>query len=135
MSYYDFKNLSAEQRAFYKQAAILENSAQHQNRLEAERKAFGENEKYQAELEKQSAKFRSEREAELKAEAEKLSLESNKNVEIELRERFFRANPNALEGDYNRVKDSLKDSYFVEKMKAEATAEDVMRQSGDYSRM
>jgi hypothetical protein len=135
MSYYDFNNLSAEQRAFYRQAAILENSAQHQNRLEAERATFAENEKYQAELEKQSAKFRAEREAELKNEAEKLRLESNKNLEIQIRERFFRANPNALETDYLRVKDSLKDAHFSENMNNQETVEQLTRQTSNYSAM
>jgi vacuolar-type H+-ATPase subunit E/Vma4 len=135
MSYLDYPNLSPEQKATYKTLAILENSAHHQRLREAEATAFAENEKYQAELRQQSEQFRIQREAELKAEAEKLRLESNKNLEIQIRERFFRANPNALETDYLRVKDSLKDAHFSENMQSQETVEDLIRQTGNYSAM
>jgi hypothetical protein len=135
MSYLDSKNYSREQREMYKTLAVIENSARHQILKQAEQQAFAENEKYQVELEKQSEKFRVQREAELKAEAEKLRLESNKNLEIQIRESFFRANPMALEADYLRVKDSLKDAHFVENMQSQETVEDLMRQTGNYSRM
>jgi hypothetical protein len=135
MRYYDDKNYSPEQRATYKTLAILENSAVHQNLRQAEEKAVVEQQKYQAELRQQAEQFRIERETELKAEAEKLRLESNKNLEIQIREKFFRANPNALETDYLRVKDSLKDAHFVENMNNQETIEQLMRQTGNYSAM
>ncbi len=135
MRYYDDKNYTPEQRATYQTLAILENSAHHQKLRQLEATAFEENEKYQVELQKRSEQFRIEREAELKAEAEKLRLESNKNLEIQIREKFFRANPNALETDYLRVKDSLKDAHFVENMNNQETVEQLMRQTGDYSAM
>jgi vacuolar-type H+-ATPase subunit E/Vma4 len=135
MNYLDYPNLSPEQKATYKTLAILENSAHHQRLREAEATAFEENERYQAELRQQAEKFRIQREAELKAEAEKLRLESNKSLEIQIRERFFRASPNALESDFQRVKDSLKDKHFSENMNNQETVEDLMRQTGNYSAM
>lgn len=135
MSYYDFPNLSPERRVMYQTLSIIEDSAAHAARLEAEKRAFAEQEKENAENEKLLAQHLEHSRREREAEARKLREESNKSLQVELRERFFRANPNALEADYLRVKDSLKDAYFVEKMKSEATSEDVVRNSGNYSRM
>ncbi len=54
MSYYDFKNLSLEQRAANRTMALVENSARHQRLREAEARAFEENEKNQAGLNRES---------------------------------------------------------------------------------
>ena len=135
MSILDYKNLNNEQRQTNRTIATIEASAAHAAMLEAEQTAFAEQQKRDAESEKLAEQHRQEREKELQAEAEKLRLESNKNLEVQIRERFFRANPNALESDFQRVKDRLKDDYFIEQMKAEQTAEEIIKGSGNYNLM
>ena len=135
MSYLDDKNYTPEQRAMYKTLAILENSAQHQNRLEAERLAFAENAKLQAELHVESEKHRLAREAELKAEADARRKEAAANFEQNLREQFFAKNPHASESDYLSVKDELKRQAMLSNMDFGNKAEEISKNQVNYGAM
>ncbi len=135
MSYFDYPNLSAEQRAFYKQAAILENSVQHQNRLEAERLAFAEQQKANVELEKESEKHRLAREVELRIEAENFRKQSAANFEVDLRQRFFDGNPFASESDFQNLLPKLRENAMLANVDSSDKTEQMIRESGNYSRM
>jgi hypothetical protein len=133
MSRYDYPNLSAEQRQMYRTIAIIENSAAQERLREAEAVAFEERKKEQLENEKLAAQHLEHSRREREIEAGKLREESNKNLEIQLRERFFNANPMALESDYLRVKTRMKDDFFLERTNAETERERIER--SNYPRM
>lgn len=132
---YDFKNLSPSQRELNKQLSLLEYSADHQARRIAEQRAFAESEKYQLELKKQAAAHMAKREAELKAEVEKQKSENRQRSDAELRRRFFEVNPNELESTLQSLLPELRKQQLLENMKRAETSEQLMRQSGDYSKM
>lgn len=88
MSRYDYPNLSDSQRQVYKTIAIIESSAAQQRLREAEAIAFEERKKEQIENEKLAAQHLEHTRREREIEERKLREESNKNLEIQLRERF-----------------------------------------------
>ncbi len=135
MSYLKYPNLSKEQVQTYETLAILETSARHQALKAAEQKAFEENEKYQAELEKESEKHRLEREKELRIEAENFRKEASANFEQNLREQFFAKNPHASESDYSSVKDELKKQALLSNMDFGNKAEEITKSQGSYNSM
>ncbi len=132
---YDFPNLSPEQRAANQVIATIENSARHQNLIQAEQAAFAEQAARDAETEKQSEKFRVEREAELRREAEQRRQAAAVGFEKSLRERFFRGNEFATEADFQRMLPKLRENAMLDRMQTEADAEDLMRATGNYSAM
>lgn len=135
MPYYDFKNLSPERRAFYQQAAILENSVAHAaelKRLENEQIAQT---KKDEENERLSEKFRVEREAELKKQAEEKRKQSAAHFEQNLREQFFAGNSHASESDFREMLPELKKRAMLENTESADKSEQMMRQSGSYGAM
>jgi hypothetical protein len=135
MSYLDNKNFTAEQRATYQTLSILENSAHHQNRLQAEQLAFAGQERKNAELHVESEKHRLAREAELKAEADARRKEAAANFEQNLREQFFAKNPHVSESDYLSVKDDLKRQALLSNMDFGNKAEEITKSQVNYGAM
>ena len=135
MSYYDYKNLSPEQKATYQTLSILETSANHQAKLQAAERAAFEKEKSDAENEKLLAKHRDERERELAAEAEQRRKENAARFEQSLRERFFAGNEFASEADFQKVLPKMRESVMLKNAETQETTENLMRKSGNYSRM
>lgn len=135
MSYYDYKNLSAEQKATYRTLSILETSARHQANLRAAENAAFEKEKSDAENEKLLAKHRADRARELAAEAEQRRKENAGRFEQSLRERFFAGNPFASESDFQKVLPKMRESMMLKNAETQETTEELMRKSGSYSAM
>lgn len=135
MSIYDFPNLSDEQRAVNKTIAIIENSQRHHANLEAAKKQAELKIAQDIENEKLLAKFAAEREKELEAEAEKMKKENRERGEAELRRRFFTANPDQTESDFQSVLPEMRKAEMLRRMESQQTAEDLIRNSGNYSRM
>jgi hypothetical protein len=133
--FYDFPNLSPEQRATNRTIAVLENSSRHQFLRQAEEKAFGEQQAREAENEKLSEQHRLQREGELKAEEEARRKQAAANFEQNLREQFFAGNPHASESDYLSVKGELKKQAMLANVDSADKSEQMMRQTGSYSMM
>ncbi len=135
MSIYDYKNLSAEQRSVNKTIAILENSQRHRANLEVAEKAAFEKQKADTENEKIMDGILAENERQKEIEEKQLRETSAKNLEIMLREKFFRTTENGLESDFQKLLPKLKEEYFLERMNGESSSEQLIRQSGNYSKM
>ncbi len=88
-------------------------------RILARAKEAEEHKTQEKEFAEKAKMVREERQKEIAAEEKKFLEESSKNLEALLREQFFRANPNAFESDFERVKDRLKDEHFIDRMKGE----------------
>jgi CRISPR/Cas system CMR subunit Cmr4 (Cas7 group RAMP superfamily) len=58
----------------------------------------------------------------------------NKNLEEDLKRKFM-ANPAATENAWLMAKAEVKQNYFIQQMNAEATSEELMRQTGNYGAM
>ncbi len=122
----DDPNWSRETREASRQVVAYENASQVARDAEMNRARAIEQEKKDVELQQLAEQFRIEREKEIKAEEKRLREESAKNLEATLRESFFRANPNARDADFERVKDQLKDEHFIERMKGQQTVEELI---------
>ena len=133
--FYDFPNLSPEQRATNRTIAVLENSSRHQFLRQAEEKAFGEQQAREAENEKLSEQHRLQREVELRAEKETQRKENRERADAELRTRFFQANPDRTEYEFQSLLPKLREEMLLENINRLETSEDLMKQSGNYSRM
>jgi polyribonucleotide nucleotidyltransferase len=133
--FYDFPNLSPEQRATNKTIATIENSARHQALIDAERRAFGEAEKKNAELEAEAEKHRLARESELRVEEKARREQAAANFEQNSREQFFAGNPHASESDYLSVKGELKKQAMLANVDSADKSERFLRESGNYSPM
>lgn len=119
----------------YETLSILETSAARQAVKEAEKTAFAENEKYQAELEKESEKHRLQREAELRIEAENFRKQSAANFEADLRQRFFDGNKFASESDFQKILPKLRENAMLANVDSSDKAEQLIRESGNYGAM
>jgi len=69
------------------------------------------------------------------AEENRQRIAANQNLEADLERRFFAANPAATIGNWQNAKSEILKNYFVNRMEAEATTEDLMRQTGNYGAM
>ncbi len=58
----------------------------------------------------------------------------NRNLEEDLKRKFM-ANPAATENAWLMAAAEVKQNYFIERMNAEATSEELMRQTGNYGAM
>ncbi len=75
-----------------------------------------------------------ENERKAKVDAYNLRELENRNLEADLKRKFM-ANPAATENSWLLAKDEVKQNYFIAQMNAEATSEELMRQTGNYSLM
>ncbi len=125
----DDPRYSPEQRAINQMVVAYENASQVARDAEMNRLRAIEQEKKDVELQKQGELHRIQRKKEIEAEAKRFKEQSAVNLEAALRERFFRKNSEAREEDYERVKDRLKDEYFLERMKGQQTVEQLFAQT------
>ncbi len=75
-----------------------------------------------------------ENEQKAKIDAYNLRELENKNLEEDLKRKFM-ANPAATENAWLMAKAEVKQNYFIQQMNAEATSEELMRQTGNYGAM
>jgi hypothetical protein len=75
-----------------------------------------------------------ENERKAAVEAHQMRELENKNLEEDLKRKFM-ANPAATENAWLMAKSQIKQNYFIEQMNAEATSEELMRQTGNYGAM
>lgn len=135
MPYYDFPNLSDEQKTMYRELSIVENSVLHEaenQRLESERV---ERAKKDEENEKLLAKFSAQREQELRVEAEKTKKENRERGDADLRRRFFEANPDETESTFQSLLPKMRSDQLLKNMQNNQTTEDLMRATGNYGVM
>jgi valyl-tRNA synthetase len=121
----DNPNWLRETREANRLVVAHENASQVARDAEMNRARAIEQEKKDLVLQQRAEQHRLERKKEIEAEEKRIREEVAKNLGAALRESFFRANPNALESDFERVKDRLKDEHFLEKMKAERTTKEM----------
>jgi hypothetical protein len=62
-------------------------------------------------------------------------LEANQTLEKDLERRFFNANPAATIGNWQNAKSEILRNYFISRLEAEQSSDDLMRSSGNYSQM
>ena len=135
MSFYDNKNYTPEQRAMYKQAAIIQNSAHHQRLKQIEAEAFAEREKQQAETERLAAWHLEDSRRQRAAEEEAKRKEAAANFEADLRRRFFEGNPFAKESDFQTMLPEIRKRAMLENIDTADKAEEMTRASGNYKLM
>jgi hypothetical protein len=75
-----------------------------------------------------------ENEQKAKVDAYNMRELENRNLEEDLKRKFM-ANPAATENSWLMAKAEVKQNYFIERMKSEATSEELMRQTGNYGAM
>jgi hypothetical protein len=99
----------------------------HAAKLAREREA--ERQKRDIENAKMAESFRIQDEKEKRVAEKKLRETESANLDSTLRERFFGATPFATESDFQRVKDSLRDEYLLERMRGQKTTEQLFAQT------
>jgi len=135
MSYLKFPNLNNQQIQTYETLSVLEASAQHNAKLRAAENAALEKQKRDAENEKLSAQHLEHSRREREAEAEARRKEAAANFEADLRRKFFEGNSFASESDFRVMWPELRKRAMLENTGTADKSEELMRQSGSYSRM
>jgi hypothetical protein len=80
------------------------------------------------------AEILAENERKAAVEAYQMRELENRNLEEDLKRKFM-ANPAATEQSWLLAKSQIKQDYFIRSMNAEATSEELMRQTGNYGAM
>ncbi len=135
MSFLDYPNLSPEQRATYKTLSVLEASGQHHANLRAAENEAFEKQKRDAENERLSEQHRLQREAELRIEAENFRKQSAANFEADLRRKFVEGNGFASESYFQNLLPKLRENAMLANVDSSDKTEQMIRESGNYSRM
>lgn len=123
----DYKQFTPEARQAIEAATIFKTLEENkQKTADAEKQAKLDAER-QAELKRQGDADRAARQKEKEAEARRLKQKERENIEVNIKQRFFTANPSASQSDFERVKESLLNEYFIERMQGQKTADQLIR--------
>ncbi len=130
---YDFKELNAEQRNAVRVDALMRISHAHHANLEAARVQAELKEVQEVENRKIISNILAENAAKAAVEERRLRAQANRNLEEDLRRQFFTANDQASEHNWLMAKDEIMKDYFIERMNASASREEMEAQH--YRRM
>jgi hypothetical protein len=135
MSYYDEPHYTPERRALYQTLSVIETSMQHARNLEAAEIARIEKQKADAENERLSAWHLEDTRRKQAVEEEAKRKEAASNFEADLKRQFFDGNPFASEFDFQTMLPELRKRAMLENTGTADKSEEMMRASGNYSRM
>ena len=136
MSNFNKNGLPLEKLQQNEEARQFEAVRQHHFRnLEAARQAAELKEREDARLATEAQTHLAARQRELAEEQRKIRQEGERMMIAGLREQFFRANPTSAEIDWYRLKDEIVKNHLLKNMEAEATTEDLMKTTGNYTPM
>lgn len=135
MSIMQSKNASAEQVAVNKVLAAVELTAHHNNEQIRLRREREEKERQAVKTAKLAERHRAIRAKQIADEAEAQKKQNRQNFENALRKRFFEANPNASEGDFQMVLPDLKKEAMLRNMRERESGEEIMKRTGSYEKM
>lgn len=121
------KNLKPSQQAAVELFAILKTHEENEARKLRQIELDSEEARKQKEFEKMMARDREEKRKAAEKKAVDDRYAASKQLEIDLREKYFAANPGALEADFRRDLPTLKQQQFLEKMKSRDDTEASFR--------
>jgi hypothetical protein len=127
-------NLSQEQQMMWRMNHFARITQQHLAGRAAADEAAVLREQQDIENRKVMEGILRENEQKAKVDAYNMRELENRNLEEDLKRKFM-ANPAATENSWLMAKAEVKQNYFIERMKSEATSEELMRQTGNYGAM
>jgi hypothetical protein len=127
--------MSAAEVAIMKEQALIQSSLESQAKLRQAENAVLEREKRDAETERLAEWHREDSRRKHEAEAEATRKLASENFVSDLRRRFFEGNSFASEADFRAMLPELKKRAMLENTASADKSEELMRASGDYSRM